>query len=510
MENLKVNNKKTFVKKGVTADIVDAVIDCYSRNIANVPASLLRIVHSSDPYEAAHNIWEWVVANIRYKKDPEGEQWVKTPSRLIYDGCGDCKSMTILICAVLTNLGIKNKFRFVSYDKTRNYTHVYPVAVIDCEDVPLDAVAYIQRGTDFGNEIKYNYKKDHMNKTVISELSGVGRMNGAISKLNDNMSAAKLVCESYKLVAIATADAPMWDKFNLMSMLVDKYQTTPSLFKVACYALLTKLHFDGAPVLLSDGAIRSYMSEIEKVVANSNQTSFTVSSEILADPAFAENWNMIETQILPVLDCYKPDCNNVLVGNDLMGMGIAGLYLFFPDAVLTKAQRTKKRNQEKIVNKMICTSLFTPLAALNYIYAGFVSMLHTTPLYCFNAMFGKDLQCEYITEAISGAQRVSISGDDDDCYNIEYNPYIDSFEGVQKAEVVTDNETIYDNISYWITKATGWFKDLYGVFTGGGTSNGNGVIPRFNDASGSGFGWVILGLFGVGGFLLLRKKGKRK
>lgn len=510
MDKLEVDNKKTFVKKGVTEDIVDAVIACYDRNIDNVPDSLLRLVRSSDRYECAYNIWSWVASNIRYKKDPEGEQWIKTPSRLIYDGCGDCKSMTILICAVLTKLGIKNKFRFVSYDKTRNYTHVYPVAVIEGEDIPLDAVAYIQRGTDFGNEIKYNYKKDHMNKTVISELSGVSRMNGAVSKLNDNMSAAKLVCESYKLIAIATADAPMWDKWNILSLLVDKYQEDTTLFRVAAYAWLTKLNFSSAPDLLSNGAIRSYIAEVDKFVASSNKSSFAISNDVLSNPAFSANWDIVEYQIIPVLDRYKPDCNNVLVGNDLMGMGIAGLYLFFPDAVLTKSQRSKKRNQETIVNKMIGTSLFTPLAALNYIYAGFVSMLHTTPLYCFNAMFGKSLHCEYITEAISGEQIIAISGDDDECYNIEYNPNIGSFEGVQKAEVVKDNTTIYDNIGDWITKATGWFKDIYGAITGGGSSNGNGVIPTFNDASGSGFGWVILGLFGIGGILLLRKKGKRK
>lgn len=509
MSELKVDNKKTFVKKGVTEDIIDAVVDCYNRNIDNVPQSLLTIVNAADAYETANNIWSWCADNIRYKKDPAGEQWVKTPSRLIYDGCGDCKSITILICAALTRLGIKNKFRFVSYDKTRNYTHVYPVAVINKEEVPIDVVAYIQRGTDFGEEIKYTYKKDVMNKTVISELSGVSRMNGATSILNDNISAAKLVCESYKLVAIATADAPMWDKFNILSLLVDKYQTDPKLFKLAAYAWLTKLVFNGMPDLLSTNATNVYVYEVEKFVSSSNKANFSISSDVLSNPVFAENWSLVENQILPVLDRYKPDCNNVAVGNDLIGMGMAGLYLFFPDAVLTKTQRAKKRNEWDFVNKMVGNSLFTNLAALNYIYAGFVSSLHTTPLIAFNVMFNKSLNCEYITEAISGAASV-IGDSDDDCYNIEYNEHLGSFESTTKAEVVRDKTEVAENVGDWITKATGWFKDIYSAITGGKSSNGGGVIPFSGDSAGSVTGYIILGVAALGGFFLLRKKGKRK
>lgn len=511
MEDLKVNNKKTFVKKGVTEDIVDAVIDCYGRNIDNVPCSLLQVVRSSDPYTTAHNIWAWIAGNIRYKKDPEGEQWIKTPSRLIFDGSGDCKSMTILICSVLTRLGIKNKFRFVSYDNTRNYTHVYPVAVIEKEEIPVDVVAYIQRGTDFGNEIKYKYKKDHMNKTVISELSGVSNMKGATSILNDNISAAKLVCESYKLIAIATSDAPMWDKFNIMSALVDKYETDANLFKLACYALLTKLNFASTPDLISDGAYRSYMSEIEKYVKSSNKSTFSISKDALSDPVFSENWSLIENQIVPVLNRYKPDCNNVAVGNDLLNVGMCGLYLFLPDAALTKTQRNKKRNESDFVNSMIGTSVFTPLAALNYIYAGFVSNLKTTPLLVFNSMFNKNLSCYYISDAISGAAIVSISGaDDEDCYTIEYNENLETYAGVQKAEVVTDKTTILDNVGKWTDKAVGWFKDIYGALTGGKSSNGGGIIPVISDTSGSMLGWLLLGGLCLGGFLLIRKKGKRR
>lgn len=513
MEDLNVDNKKTFIKKGVTEDIVNAVISVYGRSIDNVPSSLLRLVASSDPYTASHNIWEWVIQNIRYKKDPEGEQWIKTPSRLIYDGCGDCKSMTILICAVLSRLGIKNKFRFVSYDRTRNYTHVYPVAIIEKEEIPLDAVAYIQRGTDFGNEIKYTYKKDNMNKTSISELSGLIPMQGATSQLNDNISAAKLVCESYKLIAISTCDGALYDSFNVLSKLVDKYQTDAKLFKIAVYAWITQLTFTRSRSIMKENEIQVMVNRCVQFVGSSNTSDFSISNDILSDPVFAYKWHLVETQILPVLDRYKPDCNNVQVGNDLLNIGLVGLYLFIPDAVLTKTQRAKKKNESDFVNSIIGSSVFTNLAALNYIYAGFVSKYKTTPLIVFNAMFKKNVSSVYVSPALTGKQKISaITGDDDECYTIEYNSSLGSYEGVTKAEVVKDSSTVLDNVGGWIDKATGWFKDIFSVLSGGKNSNGGGVIPYLNDSSGSMIGRVVLGLFVLGGIFLLsrNKKGKRK
>lgn len=511
MKDIKVDNKKTFVKKGVTEDIVDAVVDCYSRNIENVPSSLLDIVRSSDPYETAHNLWEWVAENVRYKKDPEGEQWIKTPSRLIYDASGDCKSMTILICAALSRLGIKNKFRFVSYDKTRNYTHVYPVAIIDHDEVPVDVVAYIQKGADFGTEIKFNKKKDIMNKTVISELSGFATMDGATAKISDNMSAARLLCESYKLVAIATADSQLYDRFNVLAALVDKYETDLNLFKMAACGWITQLQFNNRKSIMSQPAINAYIDACVYFVNNSNKEDNNISETMLSNPVFAENWRLIETQFLPILDRYKPDCDNTAVGNDLLGMGMAGLYLFLPDSVLSKTQRAKKRNQSDFVNMIIGSSVFTPLCAMNFIYAGFVASCKTTPCAVYNAMFNKDVSCEYISPAISGAEHYYVAGrDDDDCYTIEYNPAYESYEGVQKAEVVKDKSTIAENIGVWVSKGTEWFKNIFEAITGGKSSNGNGIIPYVSDASGSFSGWLILGSLAIVGGLCLFGKKRRK
>lgn len=513
MDDLRVNNESTLINpKGVTSDIVTAVIDCYQRNVGTVPQSLLRIVADCDTENIAYNIFVWISDNIRYKKDPDGQQWVKTPARLIYDGCGDCKSYSILICSVLTIMGVKNKFRFVSYDGTTNYSHVYSVAIIDGEEVPVDVVAWQQKGVEFGNEVEYTNKKDIMNTTKISELSGFdANMRGATSKLTDNISAAKLVAESYKLLAIATANAALYNKFAVLSILIDKYESDKRMFEFACYKWLTILTFAQTDIL-SDNAVRSYVNEVEAQTAAMNKSNQTISGEVLNDPVYRENWRMLEDNIFPVLNRYKDDCDNVKLGKDLLNVGMCGLYLFIPDSYLTKTQRAKKANQGAFVEKMISTSVFTPLAALNYIYAGFVSSTKTLPEFVFNSMFGTKLPLLYLSDAITGEAFIDVSGmDDDDCYNIEYNDEYDSFGPVQKSEVVNESNITQDDVKVWISTGADWFEKIFSAITGRKSNgNGNGVIPLYTDNSGSFSGWLILAGVGLGAFFLLRKGGRRK
>lgn len=512
MDDLRVNNESTLINpKGVTSDIVTAVIDCYQRNVGTVPQSLLRIVADCDDENIAYNIFVWISDNIRYKKDPDGQQWVKTPARLIYDGCGDCKSYSILICSVLTIMGVKNKFRFVSYDGTTNYSHVYPVAIIDGEQIPVDVVAWQQKGVEFGNEVEYTNKKDIMNTTKISELSGFdANMKGTTSILRDNISAAKLVAESYKLVGIVTANASLYNKFTILSLLIDKYQSDLRMFKFACYQWLTLFDFSDWHVL-SQNAVDVYVSEVAGRVSAMNNSSTSVSELLLDNSIYKENWQMLEDDIFPVLNRYKDDCDNVKLGQDLLQMCMCGLYLFIPDNYLTKAQRSKKANQSAFVEKMISTSAFTPTAALNYIYAGFVSFTKTTPDMVFNAMFGTRSQIPFITDAITGEfERSQISGEDDgDCYTIEYNDQYGEFGAVQKAEVVNTKNISQDDLKGWIDTGATWFEKIFSAITGR-KSNGNGVIPMYTDNSGSFSGWLILAGLGLGAFLLLRKGRRRK
>lgn len=119
--------------------------------------------------EGMRAIFDYVKNGIKYKEDPSGIQWVKTPARLYADKVGDCKSFTIFIASILYNLGLDYKIRFSSYDRDKIVSHVYPIAImLDGTEIIIDAVW----GT-FDNEKRYTFKKDYT-MTQIYKLSGVG------------------------------------------------------------------------------------------------------------------------------------------------------------------------------------------------------------------------------------------------------------------------------------------------------------------------------------------------
>lgn len=119
-------------------------------------------------------IFNYLVANVNYIADGFREQLIKTPSALIHEATGDCKSYSIFTAVMLENLGIPYIFRFVGYhDDNEDYEHVYIVAKDeDGNDLPVDCVAYIQKGTPFGAEYEYKHKLDKT-MTKISMVAGV-------------------------------------------------------------------------------------------------------------------------------------------------------------------------------------------------------------------------------------------------------------------------------------------------------------------------------------------------
>lgn len=156
---------------GFTGDIIDSVISCYNDTKEQTKDFAQDFIRNSD-YDTCKAIAEFVYKTINYKEDPVGKQWIKTPARFIEDREGDCKSYSIFICSCLANLGIEHAFRFVCY-KGNDYTHVYVVAYINGEELPIDVVAMQLKNADFGTEIKYKKKQD-MRGTTISRLSGIG------------------------------------------------------------------------------------------------------------------------------------------------------------------------------------------------------------------------------------------------------------------------------------------------------------------------------------------------
>ncbi|MBQ0153826.1 MAG: hypothetical protein KBS70_03470 [Bacteroidales bacterium] len=124
---------------GDNRQVVRNVIRCYEQ-WRDMPADIVQELRGLDVEDQCRSIFAYLVANTNYLLDPAGVQYIKSPARLLKDGAGDCKSLTLFIASCLHCLGIRHTIRFVNFDGGLQYTHVYPIAYReDGSPIILDA-----------------------------------------------------------------------------------------------------------------------------------------------------------------------------------------------------------------------------------------------------------------------------------------------------------------------------------------------------------------------------------
>lgn len=156
------DGKNTFLLSGVNSDIVDCWEATYEK-YKDQPKELAQYLTSGciGVDDKCQKIFGYMVENTRYMLDPDGVQMIKSPARLLKDGCGDCKSYTMFIASCLHCAGIPCKVRFVSFDGGDQYTHVYPVAVDEYgREIPMDACELDSDGVT----VLYNYARPYKRK----------------------------------------------------------------------------------------------------------------------------------------------------------------------------------------------------------------------------------------------------------------------------------------------------------------------------------------------------------
>lgn len=132
------DGKNTLITVGLNDDVIDAELACYER-WKNQPQELVRGMQGTID-EKCEAVFAYLTEHVVYKLDDAGNQYIKSPARLLQDGCGDCKSLTMFIACCLHCLGIEHIIRFVNYDGGQQYTHVYPVAIDERgREIVLDA-----------------------------------------------------------------------------------------------------------------------------------------------------------------------------------------------------------------------------------------------------------------------------------------------------------------------------------------------------------------------------------
>lgn len=171
LNNIEAADGKSEVIKrfGNTQDIIDVLLE--SDKDVNWTAQTADFSKQFEKsYKGLKKLTDWILENVKYKIDPAGVQWIKSPARTVADGYADCKSLTLLITSVLKNLRIRYRIRFVGYRGQKQVSHVYALAYINNSWLPLDTVWLLPKfNGQFGTEKKYSIVKDYERKNISND-----------------------------------------------------------------------------------------------------------------------------------------------------------------------------------------------------------------------------------------------------------------------------------------------------------------------------------------------------
>lgn len=382
---MNADGQETLIKEiGFTSDIVDAVESVFRKYSWQVDELLpLFSTGDGDIDTEIQNVVDYVDEHIIYQIDPAGKQWIRTPARFIKDGRGDCKSYSIFICSVFDRLGYNTAFRFASYSRSGEFTHVYPI-IFDSLNHPhiVDMVAEIQVKTPIGDEYKYKTKKDIMNEsTRISMLSGIGGDSDMTADDKINLNRAFLASVMLKANAqlrmndgdpdalqdkcIAETAIAAMDKYGIVK--ADKLALLGKVMAYYCakQQLTTKnvldafARFDG---MQKDG--------VDLVVTSAVTSNDDYKSFISWWDAYITNYNYCKQNCVGTESASKDIYNNAAFF----------LYCCVSDNLLSKKAIAKKRNQETILREIADKINSNYPTLLNIVTAGIMDNFGYTPL----------------------------------------------------------------------------------------------------------------------------------
>lgn len=405
MAGLVADKKNTLLTtNGKTADIVSAVMLVYNNDYKQVSELATNLVER-DITATCYNIFCYIIDNVVYKEDPLGVQWVKTPARLLSDRIGDCKSMSIFAASCLRCLNIPHKFRFVSFDKRKEATHVYVVVPHGKSEIIIDPVVRINGKPQFNAEEKYTYKSD-MNGTAIYRMSGIANTTSSEDALllrsqvwmnnetDETLTPGKLFLyakfdeftEMYNIARNASERKEAFQNVGLSAMLLWAYDQTQGDFNLfKNLATICIYYFENA------------LLDVEGIYNESNMVDYTNSLKVKALQALGnENIPQINnTELLQ--DILTNVASNAGIGGGWFSFSnhkaklaerykasaMYNIYLFIPDSEVGKyptAVQKKRRTQARLFSWVHKTDIFhNSTTIMSYYRAGIVAQTGMSP-----------------------------------------------------------------------------------------------------------------------------------
>lgn len=152
----KANVGNRTIRRLATVSDTVAFIPKVVRDTLSQTSGLARRLKGKSLYDTCKNIWHFVYQHIRYQKDQQGYEQVRSPARVWHDretGV-DCDCYSVFISSILTNLEIPHILRITKY--AQNYfQHIYPVVPHGSRLITMDCVT-----DQFDYEVPYSEKKD--------------------------------------------------------------------------------------------------------------------------------------------------------------------------------------------------------------------------------------------------------------------------------------------------------------------------------------------------------------
>lgn len=136
------NNDVTITHNASIKTIMQEMYKIVDRTLWQTEEVAKRLRRPTE-FESVVNLFIYLLTHFKYKNDEWGFEQLREPIRSFKDRHSgiDCDCFSILIGSVLRHWGIRFFFRAVCYKRVRCLAHVYPVAVINNNEVPLDVVS---------------------------------------------------------------------------------------------------------------------------------------------------------------------------------------------------------------------------------------------------------------------------------------------------------------------------------------------------------------------------------
>lgn len=160
-------NSRVMVHDADVKDIISVIMhaDQYSAESTRRFAAFLK---GRDDLQTLRNVWRFVRRTIKYQRDEEGHEVVKTPGCTLADRYGDCKSMSVMTGSLLRALGFPFVYRVAYYDPAEpQQGHIYAVVKYSEREIIVDPVHW-----EFNAQEPYWKKEDYPVTAAAAALSG--------------------------------------------------------------------------------------------------------------------------------------------------------------------------------------------------------------------------------------------------------------------------------------------------------------------------------------------------